>query len=129
MSLPKMEEYLRGDKMKPYEEMTLRERKAYRNVKNAAEDYIYSLLNGCFDEEEAYEDYVKELSDLEYLKKVVYTEALSAVYDEGCSFGGEGAKAYIKDIRFCGKPFLEELVDYFCRKFQTEALNDLATAK
>lgn len=114
--------------MKPYAELTVRQKKAYKNVMYAAEDYIFGIQNGCWDyptDSDEYKECWDELHDLDHLKKVVYTEALSAVYDEGISSGGKDAKAYIKDIRFCGKPFLEELVDYFCRKYQTEAINDL----
>ncbi len=115
--------------MKRFEEMSAKERKAYNNIKNAAADYIYSLENGCFDSgegSEEYNDYYKQLTNLESLIDVVYGEAISSVYtDDGAACGGAAAKAYIKDIRFCGKEFLLEVTRYFCEKYQAEVLADL----
>lgn len=115
--------------MKAYKEMNAKERKAYNNIKWAANDYIFGLENGCFDTEKGsqqYNDYYNSLNDLESLINIVYGEALSAVYCEGGTFGGAEAVAYIKDIRFCGKEFLMEVTRHFCEKFQKEALEDLA---
>lgn len=115
--------------MKEYKEMNAKERKAHENIKNAAADYIYSLENGCFDSEkgsEEYNNYYEQLNDLEALVSVVYTEAISSVYtDDGAAFGGAAAKAYIKDIRFCGKEFLMEVTRHFCKQYQSEVLADL----
>lgn len=115
--------------MKAYKEMNKKEQKAYKNIKWAANDYIFGLENGCFDTEkgsEQYNDYYAQLNDLESLINIVYGEATSAVYDEGGVSFNEQAQAYIKDIRFCGKEFLMEVTRYFCEKFQKEALADLA---
>ena len=114
--------------MKAFEKMNLKERKAYKNIKNAAIDYIYGLQNGCFDssDTEEYNNYYNQLNDYEALVDIVYKEAISAVYTgDGAVFGGKAANAYIKDIRFCGKDFLMEVTKYFCLKYQQEALADL----
>lgn len=114
--------------MKDFKEMNAKERKAYKNIKNAAIDYIYGLENGCFDSDkgsEEYNDYFEQLNNLEALVQMVYTEGTSAVYEEGFSAGNAWAKSYIKDIRFCGKEFLMEVTRYFCTMFQAEVLADL----
>lgn len=56
---------------------------------------------------------------------VVYKEAISAVYGgDFISFNSQ-AKAYINDIKFCGKEFLMKLATQFCEQYQKEALADL----
>lgn len=115
--------------MKDFNDMTAKEMKAYKNIKNAACDYVYSIQNGCYDSQvdsEEYNDYYNHLNDLDALVDAVYVEAISAVYtDDGTTFGGSAAKAYIKDIRFCGKEFLMEVTRHFCKKYQEEVLVDL----
>lgn len=112
-----------------YEECDARQRKAYKNFKNAAVDYIYGLENGCFDNEEnsqEYQSYLNALQDLEGLIGVVYSEAISTVYTEdGMITGNRYAKAMLQDIRFCGKEFLMQLATQFCEQFQKEVLTDL----
>ena len=84
--------------MKAFEKMNLKERKAYKNIKNAAIDYIYGLQNGCFDSSntEEYNNYYNQLNDYEALVDIVYKEAISAVYTgDGAVFGGKAANAYI----------------------------------
>lgn len=114
--------------MKDFMEMNMKERKAYNNIKNAAIDYIYGLENGCFDSDKdsgEYNDYFTQLNDLESLIEMVYIEAINTVYMNGMVSGGAAAKAYIKDIRFCGKEFLMEVTRHFCTMFQAEVLADL----
>lgn len=111
-----------------FRECDQRQKKAWKNVKYAASDYIFGLMNGCLDnpkDSDAYKDYMDTLSNLPYLINVVYAEAITNVYDEGsCSFG-VGAAAFIKDIRFCGKDFIMKVVTQFCTKYQKEALDEL----
>lgn len=112
--------------MKDLEEMDRKELKAYRNIQNAAGDYIYSLENGCFDnpkDSQEYKDYFEQLNNFDSLVNIVYAESINTVYEEGCAFGGAGAKAYLKDIRFCGKEFLTE-TEHFVSKYQAEVLSD-----
>lgn len=114
--------------LKDFKDMNAKERKAYKNIDNAAIDHIYGLENGCFDTDkgsEEYNGYYEQLNDLEGLIEYVYNEAISAVYEKGCTYGGAAAQAYIKDIRFCGKEFLMEVTRYFCEKYQAEVLADL----
>lgn len=115
--------------MKTYKECNAREKKAWNNIKYAAEDYIFSLQSGCFDNakgSQLYNDCYARLKDLNGLIEKVYGEALSAHYGEGFTDGSASAIEYIKDIRFCGKEFLMEVVTHFCTMYQSEALADLA---
>lgn len=111
-----------------YAECNERQKKAWKNIKHAASDYIFGLLNGCFDNDEGsdeYKDYKAALDDLDGLITAVYNESLTTVYtDGGCAFG-PGAESYLKDIRFCGKEFLMKVVTHYCKKYQQEALADL----
>lgn len=109
-------------------ECNSRQKKAYLNFKGAAIDYIFGLQNGCLDSEKGsteYQDYYAGLEDLESLIGMVYSEGISTVYSKGMISSGKVAEAYLKDIRFCGKQFLEELAVQFCTKFQREALDEL----
>lgn len=115
--------------MKKFSECTPREKKAWKNIKNAAADYIFGLENGCFDnavDSIEYRNYKEGLEDYDGLVKVVYSEALTTIYGEGggCFFGS-GAEAFLKDIRFCGKDFLMEVTEHFVKKYQAEALAEI----
>ena len=96
-----------------YAECNERQKKAWKNIKHAASDYIFGLLNGCFDNDEGsdeYKDYKAALDDLDGLITAVYNESLTTVYTYGgCAFGPD-AESYLKDIRFCGKEFLMKVV-------------------
>lgn len=111
-----------------FSECDMRQKKAWKNIKWAASDYIFGIMNGCLDNSEdspSYKDYMNGLQDLDGIIETVYSESITNVYDEGsCSFG-IGAESYLKDIRFCGKEFLMNLVKKYCKKFQAEALEQL----
>lgn len=111
--------------MKKYAECNAREKKAWKNIKNAAADYIFGLMNGCFDNDKnsiSYRNYKEGLEDYNGLVEIVYNEALTNIYFEGGCYFGDGAEAFLKDIRFCGKEFLMEVTEHFVKKYQAEAL-------
>lgn len=111
-----------------FSECNARQKKAWKNIKWAASDYIFGMMNGCLDNQkdsQEYKDYMDGLQDLESIISIVYQESITNIYDEGsCSFG-DGAESYMKDIRFCGKGFLMDIVKKYCKKYQTEALEGL----
>ena len=111
-----------------FAECNAKQKKAWKNVKYAASDYIFGLMNGCLDnpkDSTMYKDYMDGITDLDGLISTVYDEAITNVYDEGyCAFGA-GAQAHIRDIRFCGKDFIMGLVTRYCTKYQQEALDTL----
>ena len=59
------------------------------------------------------------------LFNTIYTESMENVYDEGfCGFGG-GASSYLKDIRFCGKKFLQTVTFYYLAKLLEESVPEV----
>lgn len=111
-----------------YSECNVRQKKAWRNVKYAAQDFIFGLENGCNDsprDSDVYRDYLAAILDLEGLKNTVYHEAITSIYDEGSVSFGKGAELYMKDIRFCGKEFIMRIVNKYCTQFRAEALSNL----
>lgn len=111
-----------------FSEMNAKQKKATMNIKYAASDIIFGLMNGCFDNEEdsqQYKDYYNELTDTNGLINTVYYEGTTNIYgDCYCSFGKDAQKA-IKDIRFCGKDFLMMIVKHYVKKYQAEALANI----
>lgn len=92
-------------------DMNERQKKAFYNIKHAANDLLGGLENTMLDYSEDSEEYKSAerlLNDHDALVKELYGMATSAVYDEGfCGF----SKAYqmiIRDINFCGKEWLME---------------------
>lgn len=92
-------------------DMNERQKKAFYNIKHAANDLLGGLENTIIDypaNSEEYKGAKRLLDDHNALVKALYKMATSAVYNEGvCGFG----KAYqmiIRDINFCGKEWLME---------------------
>lgn len=113
-----------------YSECNEKQKKAWRNIKNAASDYIFGLANGCFDSDphsSEYANYRAALENLDGLIDAVYGEAITTVYAGGgaCCFGA-AAESYLRDIRFCGKEFLMKVTAHYCKKYQAEALGDIS---
>lgn len=112
-----------------FSECNARQKKAWINIKNAASDYIFGLVNGCLDnspDSEEYNDYRQGLEDLNDIIETVYNEAITTIYTGGGGcFSGKGAESQLKDIRFCGKEFLMRVTTYYCKKFQQEALDEI----
>ncbi len=94
-------------------DMTERQKKAYRNIIGAANDFIGGLENTMEDSPEDSEEYInakETLDNHDELVDFIYQEAISNVYNVGHVSFGTSAEAYIKDIRFCGKEWLMERV-------------------
>lgn len=111
-----------------FKEATPRQKKAWKNIRYAASDYIFGLENGCHDnpkDGDTYREYLDALLDIEHLKESVYHQSITCVCDEGFVGFGAGAESYLKDIRFCGKEFLMKLVSKYCKQFQAEALSNI----
>ena len=112
-----------------YSECDARQKKAWTNIKWAANDFIFGVMNTCLDNPkdcEEYQNSLATLKDLQVLKDIVYHEATTNVYREGSVYFGSQAAAMVKDIRFCGKEFLEKTVHHYCVKFQQEALSEIS---
>lgn len=97
-----------------YNEMNERQKKAFRNIKYAAQQFIGGLENTMMDYEEDSEEYQEAdnlLNDHDALVNEIYEMAITNIYDEGSEYFGPQAGSMLKDIRFCGKDWLMERVD------------------
>lgn len=97
-----------------YSDMNERQKKAFRNIKYAANDLLGGLENTLSDYDEDTEEYQaadRLLKDHKALVEELYTRSISEYYEEGCCCFNQWAEAYLKDIRFCGKEWLMERCD------------------
>ena len=92
-------------------DMNVRQKKAFYNIKWAANDLIGGLENTLLDYSEDSDEYKSAyelLYDHDRLVKALYENATTAVYGEGfCGFGKQ-YQMEIRDINFCGKEWLLE---------------------
>ncbi len=99
-----------------YNEMNERQKKVFRNVLGAANDYIGGLENTLEDygkDTEEYKDAKATLENHAGLVSVIYYESINNVYDYQLGFAPASA---LRDIRFCGKEFIMERVEARVRK-------------
>ena len=100
--------------MKP-SEMNQRERKAFYNIKHAANDLLGGLENTLLDygkEEDEYKRAKALLANHEALVKELYEMATTAIYGDGyCCFNPATVKKELRDINFCGTEWLMERCD------------------
>ena len=94
-----------------FSEMNVRQQKAFRNIKYAADDLLGGLENTLLDYDEDSEEYINAkrlLSNHSELVNQLYKRATTELYGPGfCGFGRE-AQMVIRDINFCGKEWLLE---------------------
>lgn len=91
--------------------MNQRQKKAFYNIKYAANDLLGGLENTLMDYPEDSDEYKSAyafLHDHDGLVKRLYEDATTCVYGPGyCGFG-PAHERLIRDIRFCGKDWLME---------------------
>lgn len=96
-------------------EMNAREKKAFFNIKHAANDLIGGLENTLWDTEENSEEHKSaeaKLADHEGLVKELYEMATTAIYGDGyCCFDKAACQRELRDINFCGTEWLMERCD------------------
>lgn len=103
-------------------DLNLKQKKAVKNIKWCANDQ-WQFVNGWYDERS--ESYREIILDAKGLFETIYKESQENVYDEGfCGFGG-GAASWLKDIRFCGKKFLQTVTIYYLAKFLEDAVPEV----
>lgn len=102
--------------------LNLHQKKAVRNIKFCANDQ-WQFVNSWMDHHD--EDARAYVLNPEELFDTIYSESQENIYDEGfCSFGAE-AKSWLKDIKFCGKKFLEHVCFYYVVKFLEESIEEV----
>lgn len=100
-------------------ECNARQRKAFLNIKYAADWVIGGLENtmmDCRPESPEYKSAEAQLNDHEGLVDYIYQEAITCIYQEGFSQFGKAAESYLKDVRFCGKDWLMARVEARVKK-------------
>lgn len=103
-------------------DLNLKQKKAVKNIKWCANDQ-WQFVNSWYDERS--EGARQLMMNPKELFDTIYKEAMTNVYDEGfCGFGG-GAEAYLKDIRFCGKRFLQKTTFYYTAKLLEESVPEV----
>jgi len=94
-----------------YSEMNARQKKAFRNIKYAANWLLGGLENTVSDyglDSEEGKNARATLNDHDLLVRQLYSMATTEVYEEGSCWFSDAAASYLKDIRFCGKAWLME---------------------
>lgn len=93
-------------------EMNATQRKAFFNIKWAANDLLGGLENTMMDNPESSEEYQsakRDLTDHAGLVNQLYCMATTAIYGEGfCCFNPQTVEKELREINFCGKEWLLE---------------------
>lgn len=93
-------------------DMSKRQKKAYYNIKYAANDLLGGLENDLLDNSEDSDEYKSAkslLADHDKLVKILYRYATTTLYyDRRAAWYGKFAEKFIRDINFCGKEWLLE---------------------
>ncbi len=119
IGMPKLSRFLGVESLK---DLNMKQKKAVKNIKWCANDQ-WGFVNSWYDERST--EARDFLLDARAVFTMVYDESLKSVYNEGaCSFGG-GAERYLKDIRFCGKKFLQTVALYYTAKLLEEAVPEV----
>lgn len=100
-------------------DMNERQKKAFYNIKHAANDLLGGLENTLLDyskDSDEYKEAKALLDDHDALVQELYCCATTAVYSEGSVWFGKSAEMFIRDINFCGKEWLLERCERRIRK-------------
>lgn len=101
------------------DDLNLKQKKAVKNIKYCANDQ-WAFVNSWYDEkDEKAREYMMNPTEL---FNTIYEESLTNVYGDGSCCFNDWAKSYLKDIKFCGKQFLQTVVFYFTAKLLEESV-------
>lgn len=103
-------------------DLNLKQKKAAKNIKYCAGDQ-WMWVNSWYDSKD--ESARAFMMNPEDLFNTIYSESLENVYDEGSRSWGSGATAYLKDVRFCGKQFLQKVAFYHTAKLLEESVPEV----
>lgn len=119
IEMPKLAEALNVQSLN---ELNLKQKKAVQNIRGCADDR-WEYVNAYSDTGE--DEYRDLLLDAKTLFESVYKDSLEDVFTDGSCSTGKAAKSYLKDIRFCGKEFLQTVALYYTAKLLEEAFEDI----
>lgn len=120
IGMPKLTTVLGINSLKT--DLNLKQKKAVKNIKYCSNDQ-WQFVNSWYDEKS--EDARQLMMNPEELFNIIYDESQKNIYDEGMCAFGRGAEAYLKDIRFCGKKFLQTVVLYYTAKLLEESVPEV----
>ena len=103
-------------------DLNMKQKKAVKNIKYCANDQ-WQFVNSWYDERS--QEARSFMMAPEELFDTIYSESLENVYDEGMCAFGRGASSYLKDIRFCGKEFLQKVTFYYTAKLLEESVPEV----
>lgn len=100
-------------------DLNMRQKKAVKNIRCCANDQ-WQFVNSWYDERS--EEARSFMMNPKKLFNTIYNESMTNVYGEGfCGFG-DRAESYLKDIRFCGKKFLQTVTFYYLAKLLEDSV-------
>lgn len=103
-------------------DLNMKQKKAVKNIKWCA-NAQWQFVNSWYDERS--EEARQLMMNPKELFEIIYKEAQENIYDDGmCSFGSAAA-SYLKDIRFCGKKFLQTVAFYYTAKILEESVPEV----
>ena len=106
----------------PVEERNMKQKKAIKNIKYAS-DSEWQFVNSWYDEKsENAQDYFKHP---QVIFNSIYNNSLNEVFDCGMECWNDEAQKWIKDIRFCGKDFLQKVVFIYTVRLLEEAVEEV----
>lgn len=100
-------------------DLSQNQKKACKNIKYCTDDQ-WQYVNSWYDEKS--EESRQFVMDPRKLFNTIYGESLQNVYDEGIVSFGSRAKSFLKDIKFCGKKFLQTVVLYYVAEFLEDSV-------
>ncbi|MCR5022317.1 hypothetical protein [Ruminococcus sp.] len=102
--------------------LNMKQKKAVKNIRYCA-DNKWEYVNGWYDEEN--EDYRAFMLNPESLFDSIYTDSLTNEYDVGYVAFSRAAQERIRDIRFCGKEFLERVTFFYLIELMQESFAEV----
>lgn len=99
-----------------------RQQKAIHNIKWCANTQ-WEHVNSWYD---CRDEYARELMmSPRKLFAMIYNDSLENYYSEGSISTGRRAQMYMKDIRFCGREFLQKVAFYFTVELLEECVPEV----
>ena len=101
---------------------TAKQQKAINNIKNCSDDK-WEYVNSWYDEKD--KDCRALILSPKKLFNIIYDDSLSYEYGDGYVAFNKEAQNRVKDIRFCGKEFLEKVTFYHVVELIQEAFSEV----